>query len=178
MNYDPSRGFQTEIGAESFFDEFIEKSGLFFQYKQVKGRVSFSARGIGNTVIIDRILSPKFAAINSGFVDFGLFGVELKKKDESLSKTVSQAIDYRNSLFKLEGTGALIVPSFVFIFPYRESACGIGGFMSQNDIGFAYPDGKEIKFRLASQVLFSISEYGLEITEHFYSFGKKTGNRS
>jgi len=127
-----------EADAEKEFDSAVEKSGLFYNEREIWGHILTDRKMIGTKRIrIDRLLIPKHCLVGLGW-EHGPIGVELKRSNEKLGRPMSQVFDYQNALYMVPKLlYSRISPKMFFIFPLEKCHGEIASIMAQHWIGSA-----------------------------------------
>lgn len=142
--------FATEPEAWAHFDYLVEMNGKFKMHKEVCGEYVQPRYGTEDKgARIDRLLLPKKAAIDEGWVQ-GAIAIEGKKSGHGFSKLVSQALDYSRCVWRLsEGVpGLLVSTAWVFVYPVARDAI-VGDWeslMEQNRVGWCMVENRRVVF--------------------------------
>lgn len=146
----------TEDESKEQFDDAIERSCLFRNYKEVEGRYLHPRFGtFEKGARIDRLLIPEESVVESGWKG-GPIGVEIKKEKSHLGHAVCQALDYSRCAFAVRA-GFNVVLEWVFLYPFGSPSGDIASVMSQNRIGSCYMDREgRMRFTVCGQTLMCI----------------------
>lgn len=147
-----SGGFETEGDALALLDDIVAATGMFHVYREVEGYYMTHRPGRDlKTPRIDRILVPTPRGKEFGWK--ATIGVEAKRSGAKLGPLVCQALDYSWAIYRVGD--AYLHPEGIFLFPVRKEGVdgesiyhAIESVMTQNRIGYAYPDGEGLTFGL------------------------------
>lgn len=175
-------GFATEAIAWDWFDEMVERTGAFRVHKEVKGYyIQPRAQTEEKDARIDRILTPQKRILELGWAD-GCIGVEGKASNVKAGRVISQALDYTRCVFRLNeyAPGLLLMPTWIFIYPFENPYGDLESVMAQNRIGYAKANkwsGKEtLEFSCSGQNAIFIDGNGALTCQHL-PMGFKRGSR-
>jgi hypothetical protein len=180
--------YQDEISSGKYFDECIEKSGLFEIWgkgktKGITGEIIHPLPGMKNRdhYFIDRILQPSIKLQNEGWTK-GLIGVELKKTGIKVGPPLSQMLDYLRCVwYSPENIKVMI--DYCFLWPLEKCGGVTASIMAQNHIGgccLRYPpenDYHRVQFNIGEQfiLLYYFNRDLVKIQN--LNIGIKTGSR-
>lgn len=176
VNFFTCGEFQTEQESAAAFDALIERSGLFYSYREVPGclmqpRLRCKEQGVR----IDRILVPLQKAVDSGW-EFGDIGIELKCSGKKIGPVVAQMLDYMRSAFLLPN-GRTIVLDQLFLWPFCRAAGDVESIMTQHRIGGVWSsDWRPLTFNMSATTILSWNNDGTVYCRN-NAFGRRTGSR-
>ncbi|NDC95575.1 hypothetical protein EBZ38_13570, partial [bacterium] len=118
-------------------DELLKECGQFQVWREVPGHLMHPMPGQSTAVRIDRLLRPSNALIAQGW-KFGVIGIEAKRGGEKVGPALAQMVDYRRSLFSIDG-GITLHPSYVLLWPWRGNGGPSWSQCIQQRLGAATP---------------------------------------
>lgn len=128
--------YATEADSAAAFDAAVEATGLFFNYKEIRGTLLQPRPGqIDKSVRIDRLMLPTQRLMDLGW-HHGAVGVEIKRSGVKVGPAVAQAMDYSRACFTIFG-GVQVVPSMVFLWPVDKQHGPLASVLAQNRLGTA-----------------------------------------
>jgi hypothetical protein len=176
-----SGDFGTEEEAKAYLDaELLTIKDLFKAFTEVPGRRLLIRPGQEKIDMrIDRILIPTAKASAMPGCPEGALGIEIKRSGYEAGKMIAQAQDYRESLFKLPGSGVKIHLDYVLCFPSFDTK-GIGmSQMAQWRLGLIDSHPERLVFKYNNCTMFwqtSADKRGFGIAQGLKA-GLKAGSR-
>lgn len=166
-----------EHEAEAFLSDFLETTGLFCVYRQVRGcplwAHSFQDR---QDVRADLLLLPSTRLVSAGWTG-GAIVIEVKRSGEKIGPACNQLVDYLNSAWRVPETGGvLVVPAFGFVFPAHRQGGPLASIMAHQHIGTAGMDREWLDCHCGHSRVISIRRSG-EFRLGRLNFGLKLGSR-
>jgi len=167
----------------AWFDQMIERTEAFKIHKEVKGYyLQPRPRTEDKEPRIDRLLLPLKKAVTAGWA-YGAIGIEGKADATKAGKPISQAIDYARSVFRLDSgnPGLMVVPTWIFLYPFENPHCDLESIMAQNRIGYVsvrkwQPENAYMTFACSGNAILRIEESGKFICQQV-NVGNKRGSR-
>lgn len=175
-------GFQKGYASESESQEALlvhlqrlEDGGYVKIYREVRGYYCATRPGCEQKgARIDFMLQPLAKLKALGWRS--MIGIECKRSDGHIGKTVCQAIDYTYAVFRAGDT--YLYPEFLFIWPMMPVNGDVESIMVQNRIGTVSPVHSGIRFKLGGTNLITTDGpmvYARPSEE--CTAGRKTGSR-
>jgi len=166
----------TEESAHRALVDFLQKTGLFYIYREVRGKplnTCHFKQYHGFRADILALPSEKLMSTgwNSGALIF-----EVKRPGEKIGPAISQLLDYLHSAWFIVG-GVAIVPTYAFVFSAINQAEAIGSVMAQNHIGTSQIINGLLQLYCGNQLVMRVWQNGMIDRIGSHSFGNKTGSR-
>jgi hypothetical protein len=164
------------------FDAFIERTGLFKIYSEVRGQILQPRLGqTDQGVRIDRILSPTKKLKDAGWAT-GFVGVELKRSGEKIGPPLAQLLDYGRAVWTLPG-GYDVMCRFYFLWPVKKQHSTNASIMAQHRVGnveaktYRNPEWDRICFHCGEQMVLRHSYHDDRTEIGKLNFGNGAGSR-
>ena len=168
--------WDTEAAAEKELVAFLQETGLFYVYQQVKGvPLSMCHFKEYQNYRADVLVLPSEKLMANDWSD-GAIIFEVKRSDEKIGPAISQLWDYLNSAWSIIG-GVAVVPTYAFIFSAAQQFEAVASVMAQNHIGTAQIIDGQLHLYCGHQLVMRVWRNGMIDRIGKHNFGKKTGSR-
>lgn len=177
-NEDMAQGpWDDERETQRWLVEYLNGTGLFYVYEQVKGVPLFTHPSQQHhSLRADILVLPSEKLYREGWRD-GAIVFEVKRPGEKIGRGLSQLIDYVNSVWYMSD-GVMVVPSFGFLFWAVSTGGPLASIMSQQRIGTADLNrNDELELRCGQQTVMRFDMCGHVVKKGNLNFGHRIGSR-
>jgi hypothetical protein len=158
-----TRRRSTEADLEEELAGFLDATGLFRVFRQVRGRSLWTACPAAGWLRCDFLLLASRRGLAAGW-RHGPILLEVKRPGEPLGRAISQMLDYLRASWTLPN-GVPVLASWAFAYPFAQVNGALASVMAQARVGTASLDAGELRLCCGEHQVLSIVAGGLKVGE-------------